>query len=120
SSAITSTTPSRARSAEVLVGEVPVHELPELLDVLGTRVPIVDVVRVLPDVDRQDADLAGRERGVRVRGGLDREAAVAGLDQPRPAAAELAGRRLRELVLEVGEAAERLVDRRLDRAGRLA
>src|ERR1041385_9517488 len=69
---------------EVLVREAPVDELPELFDVLGARVSIVDVTGVLPHVEREDARLARRERRVGVRGRLDRESAVGGLDEPRP------------------------------------
>src|SRR5260370_22522905 len=37
-------------TAEILRGEVPVHDVPEGFDELRTRIAIVDVVRVLPDV----------------------------------------------------------------------
>src|SRR5262245_35694111 len=46
----------RRRLLEVRRGEVPVHEVREPgLDVLRAQVAVVDVVRVLPDVAREQA-----------------------------------------------------------------
>src|SRR5262245_64432482 len=92
--------------AELLGGEVPVDELPEGLDVLRPRVPVVDVVRVLPHVARQDRRAARLDRraGVGLLGDL--ELAVRALDEERPAAAEEPGGLARELLLELLEGAE--------------
>ena len=77
--------------AEVLGRELPVQELVEdHVDVVGAAVAVVDVVGVLPDVDRDERLLARRgERRLGVRRLLDLELAALE-DDPRPAAAELA------------------------------
>src|SRR5690606_9156332 len=71
-----------------------------------------------PDVDGQETVPAVRRRRVRVRRRLDRELAAVERE-PRPAAAELRGRRLHELLLELLHAAERLVDLVDERLARL-
>jgi hypothetical protein len=60
---------------------------------------------VLPDVEAQDRLLAFHDRRVLIRRALDRQLA-AGVDEPRPAAAEAADAGLGELLLEGVEAAE--------------
>jgi hypothetical protein len=65
---------------------------------------------VLPDVHAQDRDLAVADRAVLVRGRHDRERTALD-DDPAPAAAELVDGRVVHLLLQVLDAAERLVDR---------
>jgi hypothetical protein len=74
---------------------------------------------VLPDVEAEHGLLAFHDRGVLVGGALDREFR-AGVDDPCPSAAEPADARLRKLLFEGIEAAERVVDGGRDRAGRRA
>src|SRR5688572_16527729 len=57
--------------AHVLRGEVPVGELPEGVHELAAIVAVVDVVRVLPDVARQQGARTVDERVVRVLGADD-------------------------------------------------
>src|SRR5688572_4657327 len=69
--------------------------LDERVGVIGAPVLVVEVIGVLPDIEREQRDLAVGDRRVRVAGGRDGELAAI-LHQPRPAAAELPGRRRRE------------------------
>ncbi len=74
---------------QVLGGEVPVEQLVDhRIDVVGTPVLVVEVVGVLPDVDRQQRLLALGERDLGVAGLDDLELAAVE-DQPAPAGAEL-------------------------------
>src|SRR5690606_36426778 len=61
---------TRLRSLHVRSDELPVDQVPERLDVLRTRVAVVDVVRVLPDVAGQQRGVFAGQRGVGV-GGAD-------------------------------------------------
>src|SRR5207248_10622143 len=78
---------------------------------------ILQVVRVLPDVEAHDDLLVFHERTVLVRAALDRQLAAV-VDQPRPAAAEAADAGFLEFFLEFVEAAERGLDRIGNRAAR--
>src|SRR5690606_25307475 len=99
-----------SRRLEVLARELPVQALPDDgFQEVRTPVLVVEVIGVLPHVDRQEALLAVRHRRIRIRGRLDREL-TAVRDEPRPAAAELSGRGLDELLLELLHAAEALGD----------
>src|SRR5579872_4005887 len=93
----------------------PVDHVPPRADVIRTAVLILQVVRVLPDVDAEDDLLAFHQRAVLVRAALDGELAAV-VDHPRPAAAEAADAGLRELLLERVERSEGSVDRVGDRA----
>ena len=88
--------PTRPHCAyrESLVDFGPVDHVPPGVDVVGTAVLILQVVRVLPDVDAEHGLLAFHQRAVLVRRAFDRELAAA-VDDPRPAAAEAADARLR-------------------------
>ena len=103
-----------------LVRRVPVDDVPERRNVVGTAILVVQVVRVLPDVEADDGRAALHQRGVLVGHRLDAERAVGGEAQPGPAAAEARGGRLGELLLEAVEAAERGRDLVAQRAGRRA
>src|SRR5687768_8464337 len=93
------------RLFEPFVDGVPVDGIPPRGDVVRTTVLVLQVVGVLPDVEAQKRFLAFHQRTVLVRGALDHQLA-AGIDQPRPAAAEARRRRLGKLLLEGVEAAE--------------
>src|SRR5882762_9666640 len=67
----------------------PVHDVPPGVDVVGAAILILQVVRVLPDVDAEHDLLAFHQRAVLVRSALDRELAAL-IDDPRPPAAEAA------------------------------
>src|SRR5688572_11408509 len=87
---------NRSSPGEVAVGEVPADEMPDhRVGVVGAPVLVVEVVGVLPHVEREQRDLAVGDRGVGVAGGRDGELAAI-LHQPSPAAAELAGGGSRE------------------------
>src|SRR3984893_12604164 len=103
---------------QALVDGVPVDRVPPGGHVVGTPVLVLEVVRVLPDVDAQDRHPALRYRVVLVREALDHQLA-AGQVGPAPAAAELADARLAGSVLVGGEVTERRVDGVRDRPGRL-
>ena len=108
-------------SGEVRFGEVPVDQLVEEgLDELRAQVAVVDVVGVLPHVDRQQRLVGGGQRRAGGAGVDDVDAAVGLLHQPGPARAEVADRRLDEGLLEGGVAAPLGLDRRGQRALGLA
>src|SRR6185312_10874213 len=86
----------------------------------GPLVAVVDVVGVLPDVDREERRVAGRQRRPRGAHVDDVDAAVALLDEPRPARAEIADRALDERVLEGLGAAPFRLDLLGERTLRLA
>ena len=44
---------------ESLLGLLPVDNLPEVLEVLGTGVPVVDIVSMLPDIAVNNRDKCG-------------------------------------------------------------
>src|SRR5215203_1463408 len=87
---------------------IPVDHVPPRLYVLRPPVLVLEVVGVLPHVQPYHRRLAFHQRGVLVRGGLDRERAVGGGYQPRPTTPEQGSRRRRrpELLLEALEGAE--------------
>src|SRR5438094_393480 len=95
----------------------PVDDVPPCVDVVRPAILILQVVRVLPDVEAHDDLLVFHERTVLVRAALDRQLAAV-VDQPRPAAAEAADAGFLEFFLEFVEAAERGLDRIGNRAAR--
>src|SRR5690606_7778084 len=70
---------------EILGSEIPVDEVPEVLEILGTRVTVVDVVSVFPDVTGKQRHVVGGERRSSVAGIDDVERTISLLDQPGPA-----------------------------------
>ena len=94
---------------------IPVHHVPERLEIIRALVLIFQIIRVFPDVAADDrlafaaGDGLAHERIVLVRGGNDFQFAVVG-DEPDPAAAETAEARRFKLRLEIIEAAERGLD----------
>src|SRR5690349_3037781 len=88
------------RGGEPLGDLAPVDDVPDRVEVVGALVLVLEVVRVLPDIDPEQWRLAVGDRVVLVRRADDGEA-VAVLDQPRPAGAELADAGLLDLGLEV-------------------
>src|SRR5450631_514666 len=99
-----------SRFLELLGREVPVEKAVDHgLHEFGAAILVVDVVRVLPDVEREERGRPHRERIGGVRSGDDLELVAAG-DEPRPAAAEAIHGGLRELLLELRVAAARFVD----------
>src|SRR5215467_6924497 len=96
--------------AESFVHRVPVDRVEPRGDVVRPLVLVLQVVSVLPHVDAEDRRHAVHVRAVLVRVALDRKLAALVRDQPGPAAAELAHRRLLQLLLERVVGAERAVD----------
>ena len=93
-----------------LCNKVPVDSIPELGEVLGLPVLVVDVPGVLPGVDAEDreARVLDRVQGVGVL--VDGDGLVSVDGEVAPAAAEDGGGLLGELGLELLEVAEVLVD----------
>src|SRR5262249_9165448 len=53
--------------------KVPVNDVPESFDVLRSRIAVVNIVSVLPDVASQDRSLVMSDRIVSIVAALDRE-----------------------------------------------
>src|SRR5256886_244209 len=98
---------------QTLVDGIPVNGVPPGGDVVGALVLVLQVVRVLPDVDAEDGHPPLRDRVVLVGEALDRELAT-GQVGPAPAASELADGRLAGSVLVGGEDDEGVLDGRRD------
>src|SRR6478609_7394700 len=106
-------------SAHVRRHELPVHQvLDEGLDVVRASVAIVDVVGVLPHVDREKGLGAVLHRQVGVGGLHDLESRTV-VDEPGPTGTELRRGRFGELVGEVAVGTEGGVDGIAHGAGRL-
>ena len=99
---------TRAEKPEILLGELPVQTIHNRRNVTLALVAVVDVVRVLPDVDGEQAFDALRHRRFRVRRRHDLQPSVL-FNEPGPAGAELADRRGGEGVDESVVTAEVLV-----------
>src|SRR5262245_32520304 len=108
-----------SRAAKALADLGSVTDVPPRVDVVRPAVLVLQIVGVLPDVDAEDGLLAVHERAVLIRSAFNGQLA-AGVDHPRPAAAEAADGCLLQFLLELVEAAERSVDRIRNRAGRRA
>src|SRR5690348_16202625 len=108
------------RSAEALLHLGPVDHVPPGLHVVGPAVLVLEVVRVLPDIQAEDRGrLPVHDRVVLVRRADDRELAAV-VDQPGPAGTEAGAAGRVELLLELLEVAEGLVDRLGELAARCA
>src|SRR3984893_1843104 len=105
-------------STESLVDLVPVHHIPPGADVVGAPVLILEVVRVLPDVDPEHGLLSFHQRAVLIGRAFNHQLPTL-IDDPRPSAAKAAGAGLCELLLERVEPAERRCDGVGDGASRL-
>src|SRR5712664_578288 len=90
---------------------LPVQGVEPGRDVVRTLVLVLQVVRVLPDVDAEDGRQVLHVRAVLVRIRLDRKLAPRVRQQPGPAAAELAHAGLLQLLLERVVAPKRALDR---------
>jgi hypothetical protein len=114
-----------ARSLErigLLRGDrVPVDDVPPRADLGRALVLLLELVRVLPDVEAEDGRLPCLHRGrvlVRRRDDLERRRRHRLVDdEPRPAAAEDGRGRVREILLELVEGAEGVRNRVAERAG---
>src|SRR3954451_20448742 len=96
-----------ARLLVALADLVPVHDVPPRLEVVRALVLVLEVVGVLPDVDAEQGGLPCGDRRVRVGRARDLEATARPVvDEPGPAAAELADAGGVHLLLELVEAAE--------------
>ena len=90
----------RDRSAHVVCDKVPVHEIPEGVQILWTSVAIVDVVGVFPDITGQQRRACSGQRSCCVAGVLQRQLAIRILHQPGPPRTEVVDRRIGELLFE--------------------
>ena len=104
---------------EPLVPFGPVHDVPPRVDVVRTPILILQVVRVLPDVDAENDLLAFHHGAVLVGRALDRQLTAGGND-PCPSAPEPADGSFLQLFLELVEPAVRRIDGIGDGAGRRA
>ena len=106
------------RGDVIRLGGVPVNDVPEGGDVVGTAILIIQIVSVLPHIDADDGfaleagNRLAHEGAVLIGGRADRELLVMADDEPGPAGAETGRGGLGEVFLELGEAAEFGVDRR--------
>src|SRR6516162_9303732 len=87
------------RLGESLANGIPIHDVPPGIDVVGALVLILQVIRMLPNIDTHDRSLALHIGTVLVGGADDLKLAIRP-NQPRPAAAEAADTRLFQLLLE--------------------
>src|SRR5262249_28955497 len=85
-----------------------------------TRVAVVDVVRVLPHIAGQDRTVPAGQRGCRIMSRFNRERPVRLAHYPDPAAPEVAGSGLAELLFEFVKASEPRLNRVGHRAFRRA
>src|SRR3546814_10004096 len=67
---------------QILLDEIPVRERPEVLEKVRSRIAVVDVVSVFPDVAGQQRLLVLGQRVFGVRCAGDRQRAVSVLHQP--------------------------------------
>src|SRR5690606_6530179 len=109
-----------AGSGQVGRREVPVHQVPEVFQVLGTGIAVVDVVGVFPDITGQQGLVGRVDDGAGIAGVADVRAAIGLLHEPGPARTEVAGGGLGEGGLEGIDAAPLGLDRLAQGAGRLA
>src|SRR5689334_14688322 len=105
--------------SEFLRHGIPIDHVPPRGHVVRTLVLVLQVVRVLPDVESEQRLLTFHQRIVLIRRARDRELAVALVDQPRPARPESTRRRGGELLLELREVAEGALDRIAKASARL-
>ena len=90
----------RVLSAHIVCDKVPVHEIPEGVQILWTSVATVDVVGLFPDVTGQQWCACSGQRSCSVAGVLQRKLAIGILHQPDPPRTEVVDRRVGELLFE--------------------
>src|SRR5690606_7667463 len=110
----------RGMLTQIFRGKVPVHQVPEAFEVLGTGVAVIDVVGVLPDVTGQQCDVGRSERCSGVAGVDDVERTVGLFNQPCPARTKVACSRLVESLFECSNTAPLGIDGLSQLAGGLA
>lgn len=103
----------------VFVGLIPVDDVPESGDVIWALVLVLEVVRMLPNIEPEHRLFAFHEGVVLVRCAHDGQLAIVD-DQPSPATAKTASRSSCELLFEGIKAAKRLADGIAKFAGWLA
>ena len=90
---------------EVIVGEVPVDDIGEIVDIGGSDVAVVDVVCVLPDINSQDGLVVAGQR-ISGIGCIEDDKLIVGAScQPGPSWAEISNCLCWELSEEVGKTA---------------
>ena len=100
----------------VFLGGIPVYDIPKRGDIVGAAVLVEEVVRVLPDVDHEDAAAFDAGNGfahqwaVLVGRRRDRELFIRGDKKPGPAGAKPRRRGFVKFLLELCEAAKGRVD----------
>src|SRR6266576_368543 len=92
------------RCSKKLGSAIPIHHIPPGLDVIAAHVLILQIVRVLPNVETQDGFRVTAEQigCVLIGSGVDGQFAVL-QNEPRPAGTEAAEARGRELFLKTGK-----------------
>lgn len=81
----------------------PVDDIPEVLDVLRPSIPIVDIVRMFPDVAGQQWSRISRHWCLCVRCRYDIECPIGSLDEPCPSRSEGLYRFFAEFFLKILE-----------------
>lgn len=100
----------------VFLGGIPVYDIPKRGDIVGAAVLVEEVVRVLPDVDHEDAaafDASNgfaHQRAVLVGRRRDRELFIRGDKKPGPAGTKAGRRGFVKFLLQLCEAAKGRVD----------
>src|SRR5262245_4309634 len=74
----------RSHSAEAFRHRIPVDRVPPRRHVIRTTILVLQVVRMLPDIESEDRVLSVHQRRILVRRAGDRELAAV-VDEPRPA-----------------------------------
>src|SRR3569832_1118125 len=100
-----------AKSGEVFRSEVPVHQVPEMLDILRPCVAVIHVIGMLPHVAGQQRLVSSCQRRAGVGSARDIHRTIRFLDQPSPARAAAADAGFREFFLELVKRSPFLVDR---------
>ena len=95
-----------------MFGELPVESpIDDGLQIFATPVLMIEVVRMLPEVDCEQTRVSSRLRTIRIRGRQDSHLLSAVGYQPKPPAAQVRCTRQRELFGEVREVTECAIER---------
>ena len=95
----------------VFIDEIPVHQVPEISNVIRTTILLINIIGMFPYIDAHKRCLALADGVVLVGRGYDFKIALI-QNQPGPSAAKTCVGGIAELFLEVVEAAKRVVNGR--------
>lgn len=66
----------------------PIHEIPEILQIFRSPVPIIDIIGMFPDIAGEKRGIVGCERGSGIGGGYEIERSVRFFHEPSPSGTE--------------------------------